>query len=181
MNVLSLLIACGPKPVLESDNPPPPAQLNEVVLEDGLIEQQIDINGDGTADVFNHYRIREGASRLLVYKKVDLNWDGKPDVQTWFDVTGEIEKEALDGDFDGIAEWVDHYKNSTIVMSEVDTNFDGVYDLFRYYEKQKLKRKEQDTDGDGNIDFWQYFGNDGTVTKTGQDIDGDGEMDIRND
>ena len=79
---------------------------------------------------------------MLVYKKVDPIGMVKPDVQTWFDVTGEIEKEALDGDFDGIAEWVDHYKNSTIVMSEVDTNFfDGVYDLFRYYEKQKLSER----------------------------------------
>ena len=35
------------------------ARLTEKVEEDGGIEQQIDINGDGRIDVYNHYRETE--------------------------------------------------------------------------------------------------------------------------
>ena len=149
------------------------------VLEAGLVIQKIDLNGDKTADITNHYKVRDDGSRILIYKTVDMNWDAKPDVFTWFDPTGEITKEAMDGDFDGIAEWVDHYKKNILVFSEIDTNFDGTYDLYRYYEHEKIKRKEYDTDGNGKIDYWQYFDDEGNVQKIGRDTDGDGEIDTR--
>ena len=58
--------------------------LTERPTSNGLVEQQIDLNGDESADVFNFYRERSEANRLLVRKEVDLNWDGKIDVRTWF-------------------------------------------------------------------------------------------------
>ena len=177
-------IACLPKPVLETAEPveeltPPTQYLSETVTDD-VVTQKIDINGDGKPDVFNDYKVRDDNTKILIHKTVDLNWDGNIDIETWFSITGEIEKEAMDGDFDGTKEWVDHYKGSKLVLSEVDTNYDGSFDLFRYYENEQLRRKEHDSDGDGKIDFWQYFDDEGKLSKTGRDIDGDGEMDLRN-
>ena len=172
-------LACIKKPVEEIDETP---LVSESMTTDGLVEQQIDINNDGTGDVFNYYQEREdGAPRLLVVKKVDLNWDGNIDVETAFDEDGNIVKESMDGDFDGRPEWVDHYQGNIRVMTEIDTNYDGKADLFRYYENGIVRRKEQDTDNDGAIDFWQYLDENGIVTKFGRDLDGDGTMDLRED
>jgi len=175
-----LLLACAKQSSTSIPIEPPVQNLQEVEIDDDLIQQQIDINGDGIPDVFNDYKIRDDNTRALIHKQVDLNWDSKVDIETWFDINGEITKEALDGDFDGIAEWVDHYKGNKLVLSEVDTDYDGAYDLFRYYEKEQLRRKEHDSNGDGKIDFWQYYNEEGVLQKTGRDLDGDGEMDVRN-
>lgn len=149
-------------------------------LEAGMKIQKIDINGDGQVDVVNHYKEREDGTQVLMYKSVDMNWDGKTDVQTWFNINGEIEKEAMDGDFDGLTEWVDHYKGNKLILSEIDSDFDGKFDLFRIYKSERLEEKRYDRDGDGKIDYWQYFDANGTLLKTGKDTDGDGEVDVRN-
>ena len=54
----------------------------ETTLEAGMKVQKIDINGDGQVDVVNHYKEREDGTQVLMYKSVDMNWDGKTDVQT---------------------------------------------------------------------------------------------------
>lgn len=153
--------------------------LTERPTDNGLIEQRIDLNNDEQADVFNFFRPRKETTRLLVRKEVDLNWDGKIDVRTWFNDSGEIEKEEMDGDFDSRVDWIDHYKGGRRVMSEVDTDYNGSMDLFKYYEGGTLRRKERDSTGDGRIDFWEYLDEQGSVLRTGRDVDGDGVMDIR--
>ena len=155
--------------------------LSERPTDNGLIEQQIDLNGDMVPDVYNFYRERSEANRLLVRKEVDLNLDSKIDVRTWFTDTGTIEREEMDGDFDSRVDWIDHYRGGKRVMSEVDTDYNGAMDLFKYYEGGKLRRKERDSKGDGRIDFWEYLDETGTVLRTGRDIDGDGVMDVRDD
>ena len=157
-----------------------PSLLTERPADNGLIEQQIDLNRDQKADVFNYFRDRKETTRLLVRKEVDLNWDGKIDVRTWFDDAGEIEKEEMDGDFDSRVDWIDHYRGGKRVMSEIDTDYNGAMDLFKYYENGLLRRKERDSKGDGRIDFWEYLDDTGNVIRTGRDVDGDGIMDIRN-
>ena len=175
------LLACGPKNTPEDAGSEDVAgTLSERTTNDGLLEQQIDLNGDGAADVFNYYQGSESA-RLLVRKEVDLNWDSRVDVRSWFDLSGQLEKEEMDGDFDGRVDWVDHYQGGKRVLSKVDTDYDGTFDLYKIFEGGKVRRKERDTNGDGNIDFWEYLDEAGRVVKTGQDIDGDGVMDIRQD
>lgn len=178
-----LLVACGPKtdPAAAASEASRAGVMSERPADDGLIEQKIDINGDGGADVHNFYRERSDAPRLLVRKEVDLNWDGRLDVRTWFDSAGKIEKEEMDGDFDGRVDWVDHYQGGKRVLSEIDTDYNGTFDLFKVYEGGKVRSKQRDTSGDGEVDFWEYLDDDGNVVKTGRDIDGDGVMDIRED
>jgi hypothetical protein len=112
------------------------------------------------------------------YRK-DLNLDGKVDVRTTFDDAGQRVKEEMDGDFDGRTDWVDHYISGKRTVSEVDTDFNGTFDLFKYYENSKVRRKERDTNADGRVDAWEYLDENGTVVKTGKDVDGDGKMDVR--
>lgn len=146
--------------------------------EDGLILAEVDIDNNGAADVFNYYRERETAPRLLVKKEIDLNRDTRIDVTSFYDDSGVLTREEMDGDFDGRVDWIDHYQNGRRVLSEVDTEFDGSFDLFKYFEKGEIARKERDTNSDGKVDYWEYFEG-GQVQKVGRDIDGDGQMDIR--
>ena len=155
--------------------------LSERPTANGLVEQRVDINGDEQADVYNFFRERSEANRLLVRKEVDLNWDGKVDVRTWFGEDGKIEKEEMDGDFDSRVDWIDHYKGGRRVMSEIDTDYNGAMDLFKYFDNGNLRRKERDSKGDGRIDFWEYLDDDGNVLRTGRDLDGDRVMDVRDD
>lgn len=175
---LSLLAACGGKNK-DGVGLRKASVLSMTPAGEGLTKQAIDINGDGIADVFNYLREREGAAPLMVRKETDLNWDGRIDVRAWFDDSGALIKEEMDGDFDGRVDWVDHYQGERRVLSEVDTDFDGIFDLFKYYEGKTLRRKERDSNHDGKVDFWEYFDEAGNVVKTGKDLDGDGVMDIR--
>ena len=163
---------------------PPVAQdqariLNETATADGLRQVTIDLSGDNKPEITNFFRDRAGAEPLLMRKDVDLNRDGKVDVSTSFDDAGLRVKEDIDGDFDGRADWVDHYIDGKRSMTEIDTDFNGSFDLFKYFEGGKVRRKERDTNTDNKIDLWEYLDEQGNVTKTGRDIDGDGKMDVR--
>lgn len=153
----------------------------EKVLADGMIIQEIDLNEDRKPDVFNTYQPRANAPRLLVRKEVDLNLDGQVDKITYFNEQGELEREEMDGDFDGHFDWTDHYQDNLRVMTEVDTDANGKMDQFSYYEgtPPRITRKERDTNGDSLIDIWERFDENGVVNRTGRDTNGDGKMDER--
>ena len=152
--------------------------LTERSTADGLTEVSVDLDGDTKAEIVNYYRMSEG-NKLLLRKDVDLNRDGRMDVRSTFDEAGLRVEEEMDGDFDGRADWVDHYISGKRSMSEVDTDFNGTFDLFKYYENGRVRRKERDSDSNGKVDFWEYLDEAGAVTKTGRDKDGDGVMDER--
>lgn len=157
----------------------------EKVLSDGMILQEIDLNDDRKPDVFNTYQPRANAPRLLVRKEVDLNLDGQVDKITYYNEQAELEREEMDGDFDGHFDWTDHYQDNVRVMTEVDTDGNGKMDQFSYYESPtpgatpRITRKERDTNGDTLIDIWERFDENGIVNRTGRDTDGDGKMDER--
>lgn len=152
--------------------------MTERATADGLTEVSVDLNGDSKAEIINYYRMADG-NKLLLRKDVDLNRDGRIDVRSSYDEAGLRVQEEMDGDFDGRADWVDHYIAGKRTMSEVDTDFNGTFDLFKYYENSRVRRKERDSDSNGKIDFWEYLDEAGSVTKTGRDNDGDGVMDER--
>ena len=183
---LIFTVGCGPKNTGTSagedmfDN----KVREKVIGSEGLVRQAIDFDGDEEAEIYNFFRERADAARLLVRKELDLNRDGKVDVVSHFDDDGNLEKEVMDGDYDGNFDWTDHYQNGVRVMSEYDTDNDGRANVFKYYDIgedgiARIDRKERDTDGDGKIDVWERFNADGEVIRTGRDTDGDGKMDVR--
>jgi hypothetical protein len=177
---LLIVSACAKKgdPNAASEN------LVTEVASEGTVEQRVDFDANGQAEVTNFYKERSEGSRVLVRKELDLNRDGKADVITWVDDRGSIEKEQMDGDFDGKFELTDTYQGGQRMATEYDTDGDGKANVFKYYLKDPsgkpyLDRKERDEDGDGRIDVWEKFDASGAVVITGRDGDGDGKMDER--
>jgi hypothetical protein len=159
--------------------------IEEREAAEGLVAQEIDLDGNGRIDVRNLWRPRDDGGRTLVRKETDLDLDGRMDVISHFDAAGALQREEMDVDFDGRPDWTDHYKDGQRVFAELDSNFDGRADTFFYYlaadggGKPRLDRKERDTDADGKVDLWERFDADGNVTRTARDTDGDGRMDER--
>lgn len=184
--IVLLLAGCHAKESspISAVNPFAPQIQEKLLPEEGHILEEVDLNGDQQPDIYNYYRERSNASRLLLRKEVDLNLDGRVDIISHFDDDGTLQKEEMDGDYDGRIDWVDHYRNGVRVMSEYDTDFDGRPNVYKYFAKKAngsthLDRKERDTNGDGNIDYWERFDVDGQVIRTARDTDGDGKMDVR--
>jgi len=146
----------------------------KMVLPDGV--EGLDINHDGTPDVFKHYKEVDG-ERRIIKRETDLNADGKVDVTLDFDITGARIKEVIDLDFDAKVDVTRYYENDQVIREEFDMNFDGAVDLVKFYEAGVIIRKEQDAKLDGSIDYWEYFDEKGALERIGVDHDGDGEID----
>ena len=181
------LAGCKKKPAVnpvEEANPYRNA-VKEKVLPDGVVLEEVDLNNDSRPEIFNHYRVRTDAPRLLVRKDADLNNDGKADTRSWYDDEGKLEREEMDQDFDGQLDLWDHYQDTDgdgvveRVSSERDTDYDGKPDIFTYYRDGAPVRKERDTNGDGKIDAWEKFDSRGNVVKSGRDTNFDGSIDER--
>ncbi|WNG36563.1 hypothetical protein F0U61_24955 [Archangium violaceum] len=151
----------------------PPQATNEKVTKK-------DTNTDQKPDVWV-YTVEEqradGQGRdRMVRKEMDINWDGRVDITTYYDAREEREREAMDLDYDGKVDSVFFYEKNVNVRRERDLNGDGRVDSWSYYEKGKLARTERDSNGDGRVDYWEYWEND-QVDRIGEDLDGDGNVD----
>lgn len=177
------VLACPKKDVvttnIEASAVSEGATIVEAKDSDGNLVEEIDLDHDGMAEVYNHYRTTDDRSRVLLKRSADLNGDGKVDVTSFFSVNGTIEKEEMDSDFDGKVDWVDTYQAGRRVSTQVDSDHDQDFDILKTYEGGRIKNIERDNNGDGKADFWQYFDDAGKVTKVGWDEDGDGVMDER--
>ncbi len=130
---------------------------------------EVDFNEDGVIDVKNYYNDRSG-SRVLVRKETDLNLDGRVDVMTYYSDSGDLQREVMDGDFDGLFDWTDLYEGGKRVRSEVDTDYNGSPDVFNTYVNGKVTKKERDTNSDGNVDFWETFDAEGNRVTASTDV-----------
>jgi hypothetical protein len=148
-------------------------QGNETVVE-------YDLNKDKRTDVWSYTVKAKGPDGRefdrLVRKELDLNNDGKVDVNKTYDEKEQVIKESLDLDFDGKVDQTNHYEKGIIVRKESDLASDGKASVWKYYEKGKLVRKERDTNGDGKVDYWEYWEGE-QVDRIGEDLDGDGNVD----
>ena len=102
----------------------------------GWRREDVDLNGDGRADVINWYANGENLAR----RDSDLNLDGVPDVTTWYQ-GDKIDREEMDGDFDGKIDWIDTYQGGQRVKAEADTDYDGHVDVVISYEDGVATKK----------------------------------------
>jgi antitoxin component YwqK of YwqJK toxin-antitoxin module len=133
-----------------------------------------DRNQDGKPDYVLNYK--NGKTDIPSGYKQDLNFDGKFDVYTDIDASGQITQERVDYNFDGSFETITTFKNNLPVKSEVDTNDDGKPDMISffengisnrtetldlktnkvvridYYDSAMLKAADFDSDGDGFLE-----------------------------
>ena len=170
-----LLVACPKAPdstaSLELEKPKAtqlPAIATTEAATSAVVAEEVDLNGDGTPDVFNY--VQGGA---LVRRDVDLNRDGRVDVRTYY-TNDTIAREELDGDFDGRFDWIDHYEAGVRTRAEIDTDYDGRVNLISYFSGGLLTKKERDSDGDGLIDYWETYDAEGNEIETLRDENGDG-------
>lgn len=153
--------------------------ITETPSDDGLVRQEVDLDGNGTPEVINYQRPRTGTAPLIVRKEMDLNRDGNIDARSFFDEDAKLVREEFDGDFDGTFDIVDHYQDGRRVLNEVDTDYDGQTNIWSYYDSDSISRQERDDNGDGLVDYWLRFDDEGNVIRTARDLDGDGKMDVR--
>jgi hypothetical protein len=139
-----------------------------------------DTNMDKKPDVWKYFvskSVGGNTVQVLVCKQVDLNHDGKLDLVTYYDDTGNsIEMEEADLDLDGKFDTIYYYANGKKVREENDMNFDSRPDVWKYFEEEKLVRIERDTNNDGKVDEWQYYEG-GKLDRIGYDSTGSGKVD----
>jgi antitoxin component YwqK of YwqJK toxin-antitoxin module len=112
----------------------------------------------------------------VVRRERDLNSDGRIDVWEFNDAEGNPEKQVLDLDFDGKADVNHYFEKGQLVRKEMSFGFDGKPSITATYEAGKLTLKEKDDNGDGKVDAWEYWEN-GELDRIGFDTDGDGKVD----
>jgi|GEM_PF-1462479 len=139
-----------------------------------------DLNHDHKADDWKTYKLvtdpqdPSKVTELLVKRELDTNFDGKPDVITWYADDGTKTKESFDLDYDGKIDVIETYEHGVLVKKE--TVRGGPGDQVAYYERGKKVRVERDSRGQGKIDTWEYY-EAGKLQRIGEDIDGDGIVD----
>ncbi|MBS2021823.1 MAG: hypothetical protein JST92_05395 [Deltaproteobacteria bacterium] len=152
------------------------------VVEGDKLVRTFDLNGDGKPDDWRFYRLvadPQAPAKTIERqerREMDTNFDGKPDIITWFDEDGARIKESLDLDFDGQPDVVALYEHGVLVRKETWQRHGKTPDGIAYYEGGKKVRVERDATGHGRVDTWEYYEN-GKLSRVGTDVDGDGLVD----
>lgn len=147
--------------------------------ETGKLEQIVsDRDGDGTIDA---RAFMDGVRLLRI--EIDRNGDGKPDrwehyrpgSDTRAASQPEIERaEEANGPGDRITRH-ELYENGALRRVEEDTDADGRIDKWEQYESGQLVRVDLDLTGSGTPDRRMHYRRDGTVARVEVDSDGSGQ------
>lgn len=167
-----------------------------VRLSNGLLQEWIDLNNDGsyevsslcipkTSDVSSTDNEQSSADptcryrkdSVLICKSNDHNWDQNGDSIRLY-VDDALKLVINDADFNGHFEWIDIYQGGTLILSEKDLDADGHVEVKKHFVDGKLSQINKDTNGDNEFDRWEFFEEDGTVDKILIDTpDENGEFD----
>lgn len=123
-----------------------------------------DLDRDGRADLWVVTALTPDGRERTVRKEIDLSGDGTADLFKRYDPQGRLLVEAYDADFDGKLDAVVHYADGTRVRAERDEDADGRADVWVFYDGDRILRREEDRDGDGEVDYREEW-EDGTVTR----------------
>ena len=136
---------------------------------------ELDVNKDGKVDCLWAQDLRDPNNPITLWRKDDLNFDGKFDVEQQYKF-GKISLEKLDLDFDGSFDVINHYENGILSVSEYSLKTPGKTDMWVYYDKGNIVKKEVDTKGTGKPDYFEFY-KDSKIDRVGRDMDGDGIID----
>jgi hypothetical protein len=121
------------------------------------------------------------AHPVLICREVDLNHDGTKDVFRFYNDQGRSLREEEDRDFDGQLDVITYFDNGEVVRREFDTNRDGMIDMRMYYRDHRPYRAERELQNDNAADFrpdyWEFYDSRGHVVRIGTDYDHDGRAD----
>ena len=136
--------------------------------------QQVDVNGDGRADVSI-----VSAGRVEKCRAVDLNFDGVVDSWVYRDAAGKVRRRESDYDRDGRVDEITVYRGGLLIEKHRATTLMGKLDTWHYYKADRLIRTERDSAGDDIIDQWWEYpkGAKAKCPVIHSDVDGDGRPD----
>jgi len=121
------------------------------------------------------------AHPVLVCREVDLNHDGTKDVFRFYNDVGRTLREEEDRDFDGRLDVITYFDNGEVVRREFDLNHDGMIDQRMYYRENRPYRAEREVQSDNAAefrpDYWEFYDARGHVVRIGTDYDHDGRAD----
>lgn len=121
------------------------------------------------------------AHSVLICREVDLNHDGTKDVFRFYSDTGRTLREEEDRDFDNRIDVITFFDGGEVVRREFDTNGDGMVDMRMYYRDHRPYRAERELQTDNAADFrpdyWEFYDTRGHVVRIGTDYDHDGRAD----
>ena len=176
------LLSCAHAPASPAEAPKDTGPELGMTVNGDQVVRTFDLNGDGKPDDWKYYRLVPDPAdpsvtlERLEHRELDTNFDGKPDVMTWFGADGARLKEAFDLDFDGRPDAIALYEGGVLVRKETWQRHGEKPDSVAYYEGGKKVRVERDAAGHGQIDTWEYYEN-GKLSRVGGDLDGDGLVD----
>ena len=127
--------------------------------------------------VYQEEEGKDDPVRKLVRKEIDVNFDGSVDIWRHYNKAEALIREELDYNFDGRVDAVNFFDKGALVRKEMDVEFDQAPDVFKFYKSGELVRIERDTDNNGQVDHWEYYER-GNLDRIGRDQSGDGKVDI---
>lgn len=140
--------------------------------------QPFDVNGDGKNDAWRHYKFIDG-KKILTHKVFDLNFDQRKDLRRFYNDSGEVLRDEMDMDFDGVFDVVCFYEGNQLVRKELMTlrgkSADSVL-MLKEYKDGSVNYVESDQDHDGVKDTFFYF-KEGRIVRRGFDENRDGKPD----
>src|SRR5262249_19622550 len=91
----------------------------------------------------------------------DRNHDGRPDVWRSYNTNGQLVSVALDTNFDGRSDVNEFYDNGALIRRELDRDFNNLVDLVQEFDPatQQIVRSISDVDADGVADILLLFQN----------------------
>lgn len=191
--VLVAGVACSRAEYVTEPAPPLPRPVVDTeILEDATFVEYVDVDLDGDVDAIRRYEVLDDEGEPLtevadvassdresmrqVSKDLDVNGDLQMDVFRFYSANGELVREELDVDFDGVVDRVQHFDGATVTHKESDDDGDGVADTVRYYRGGALFRIEVDADEDGTAETYYYYDERG-LHRRGEDTNEDGAID----
>ena len=139
----------------------------------GLADRVLDRDGNGRPDLWSYHDASGNPTRELL----DENGDGTPDRTVWFEpATGAELRVEEDTNLDGrVDSWVE-FKNGQVSRQRRDRDHDGQLDTWSFYEAGQLSRQEEDTTGDGFRNRVTFYAA-GRLAREREDQNGDGRVD----
>ncbi len=133
--------------------------------------QAIDANGDGRADLT---MVMDGGHEVC--RAADLDFDGRVDVWTYFDPSGNVLRREFDFDRDGAIDEIQLFAGGQIVEKQRASTLSHHLDTWEKYAGGRIISAERDANGDGRIDqWWDYKTADCPIIHS--DVDGNGQPD----
>jgi hypothetical protein len=178
---LGLAAACGSSetPAAGGEAQTPAAQmappLKHEPCEDSMGQvDALDVNGDGKPDL---KRIVNKGTGQEVCRVADLNHDGKPELYSYYDASGELRRREAMYEASEAISAIEYYEGGKLVRRELDTAGQRRVDTWDTFDPATGKRikRERDTNGDGKVDQWWTW--DGDKLTIAMDKNSDGQPD----